>query len=284
MPVIQTQNMLYKFVELCEEQSGKGATSRHSEIICEPLMKLFPTVNQDVVQYELLRNGLFKPEEWRNIKDTVKRMEAQNVWQIVKQEYKLLRKRWNGPKVSIYIFPIENANGNSRKDIPKKNGIAYRGTLFLFLSPDLHTEEIKALFAHEYNHVCRLDYLNLAPSMISLKDSLIIEGLGEYAVKDLYGEKWLAPWISFYAFEEALAVWRKHFLPSLNITGVKHHQVYLFGKAGSRLPKWIGYHIGFQIVDSFQKKHGPFPNNELYKKSSEEIIAGSDFPININDI
>ena len=211
MPVIQTQNLLYKFVELCEEQSGRGATTKHSEIIGGPLMKLFPSVNPEVVQYELLRNGLFKPEEWRNIKDTVKRMEAQNMWQIVKQEYKLLRKRWNGPKVSIYIFPIKNATAKARKETPKKNGIAYRGALFLFLSPDLHTEEIKALFAHEYNHVCRLDYLNLPPNKISLLDSLIIEGLGEYAVKDLYGEKWLAPWINLYSFEEALAIWKKSF-------------------------------------------------------------------------
>ena len=157
-------------------------------------------------------------------------MEAQNVWQIVKQEYKLLRKRWNGPKVSIYIFPIKNANAKSRKETPKKNGIAYRGALFLFLSPDLPKEEIKALLAHEYNHVCRLDYLNLAPNKISLMDSLIIEGLGEYAVKDLYGEKLLAPWINLYSFEEALAIWKNHFIPSLNVTGVKNHQLFLFGK------------------------------------------------------
>lgn len=284
MPVIQTQNLLYRFVELCEEQSGRGVTNIHSEIIGGPLKKLFPTVNPEIVQYELLRNGLFQPGEWRNIKDTVKRMEAQNVWQIVKQEYKLLRKRWTGPKVSIYIFPIKNANSKSKKEIPKKNGIAYRGALFLFLSPDLPKEEIKALLAHEYNHVCRLDYLNQAPSKISLMDSLIIEGLGEYAVKDLYGEKWLAPWINLYSFEEALAIWKNYFIHSLHVTGVKNHQHFLFGKVGSRLPKWIGYHLGFQMVESYQKKHGPFPNNLLYKKSSKEIISGSDFPIEIDDI
>ena len=91
----------------------------------------------------------------------------------------------------------------------------------MFLSPDLPKEEIKALLAHEYNHVCRLDYLNQAPSKISLMDSLIIEGLGEYAVKDLYGEKWLAPWINLYSFEEALAIWKNYFIPSLNVKVLK---------------------------------------------------------------
>lgn len=284
MPVIQTQNLLYKFVEQCEEQSGRGASTKHSEIIGGPLMKLFPTLTPEVVQYELLRNGLFQPGEWRNIQETVKRMEAQNMWQIVKTEYKSLRKRWNGPKVSIYIFPIKNATKKARKETPKKNGIAYKGALFLFLSPDLQMEEIKALFAHEYNHACRLDYLDQAPSKITLMDSLIIEGLGEYAVKDLYGEEWLAPWINLYSLEEALAIWKKYFIPSLKVEGVKNHQLYLFGKDGGRLPKWIGYHIGFQLVDSFQKKHGPFVNNVLYKKSAKEIIEGSDFPIKLNGI
>ncbi|MFJ5772019.1 DUF2268 domain-containing protein [Psychrobacillus sp. NPDC093180] len=284
MPVIQTQNLLYKFVELCEEKSGRGAATIHAEIIGAPLKKLFPTINPDLIQYELLRNGLFQPAEWKNIKETVEQMEAENVWQTVKQEYKLLRKRWDGPKVSIYIFPVKNAIAKPSKKIPKKNGVAYRGALFLFLSPDLPKEEIKALFAHEYNHVCRLDYLNLAPDKISLMESLIIEGLGEYAVKDLYGEEWLAPWINLYSHEEAVAIWKKSFIPSLHVTGVKNHQDFLFGKVGRRLPKWIGYHIGFHIVDSFQKKHGPFPNNLLYKKTSEELITGSDFPMKINDI
>ncbi|MFJ7971863.1 DUF2268 domain-containing protein [Psychrobacillus sp. NPDC096389] len=284
MPVIQTQNLLYKFVEQCEEQSGRGVSIKHSEIIGAPLMKLFPTLNPEVVQYELLRNGLFQPEEWRNIKETVKQMEAQNMWQTVKQEYRLLRKRWNGPKVSIYIFPIKNATAKARKGVPKKNGIAYKGALFLFLSPDLLTEEIKALLAHEYNHACRLDYLDQAPSKITLMDSLIIEGLGEYAVKDLYGEKWLAPWINLYIFEDVLAIWKRYFIPSLDVEGVKNHHLFLFGKDGGRLPKWIGYHIGFHIVDSFQKKHGPFLNNALYKKSAKEIIKGSDFPLKLDDI
>lgn len=279
MPVIQTENWLYKFVDLCEEQSGRGAAYKQSEIICGPLVKLFPNVNLEVIHYELQRNGLFQPNEWRTIKNIVKRMEKQKIWDVVKQEYKRLRKLWNGPKVSIYIFPIKNGSAKSGEELPKKNGVAYREALFLFLSGDLTSEEIKALFAHEYNHVCRLDYLSLAPDRIPLKDSLIIEGLGEYAVKELYGEKWLAPWINLYSLEQSREIWIKYFLPSLNITGVKNHQLYLYGKARSRFPKWIGYHIGYQMVSSFQENRGPFYHNELYVKSADEIIAGSNFPV-----
>ena len=113
-----------------------------------------------------------------------------------------------------------------------------------------------------------------------LKELLIIEGFGEYVVKELYGEKWLAPWTDLYSFKESNGIWTKHFIPKLNLLGTKNHQLFLYGKARTPFPKWIGYHIGFHIVDSFQKKHGPFNHSELYRKSSDEIIAGSIFPAN----
>ncbi|WP_342598883.1 DUF2268 domain-containing putative Zn-dependent protease [Psychrobacillus sp. FSL H8-0483] len=280
MPVIQTQNWLYQFVELCEKQSGKGASLIQREVISDPIMKLFPHINSQACQYELLRHGLFDPNEWLTLKDKVKEMETQNVWQVVKEEYKMLRRLWDGPKVPIYIFPIKKVSSKFGEQIPNKNGVAYRKALFLFLSTELAREEIKALLAHEYNHVCRLSYLDLSPEKISLKDSLIIEGLGEYAVKDLYGEKWLGPWSNLYSLRDAIELWKEHFIPSLDVKGVKNHHHFLFGKDRSPLPKWIGYYIGYQIVNTFQKNRGPFRHNELYSKSSKEIIAGSDFPIN----
>ncbi|WP_313893042.1 DUF2268 domain-containing putative Zn-dependent protease [Psychrobacillus sp.] len=283
MPVILTQNWLNQFVQSCKEQRGKDVSSMHCEIICGPLEKLVPKVNREVWQYELSRHGLFTPHEWKSVETVVKKMEEQKVWEIVKQHYRFLRKRWNGPHVSIYIFPIRSVRLELGEQLPSKNGVAYRGALFLFLSTELTTEEIKALLTHEYNHVCRLDHLNLAPDKITLKDSLIIEGLGEYAVKDLHGEKLVGPWVNLYSFTEANEIWEKHFIPSLNITGVNNHFIFLYGKSRSPLPKWIGYYIGYQMVHSYEEKHGPFSNEKLYSKSAEEIIAGSKF-ISVTDI
>ena len=55
---------------------------------------------------------------------------------------------------------------------------------------DLQKQELQALFAHEYNHVCRIHILKTLDEM-TLLDSLILEGLAEDAVKDLYGENGL---------------------------------------------------------------------------------------------
>ncbi len=71
--------------------------------------------------------------------------------------------------------------------------------MFLFIARGLEKEELKALLAHEYNHVCRLQYVNKTLDEMTLRDSLILEGLAECAVEELYGDKWLAPWLKHYS-------------------------------------------------------------------------------------
>jgi uncharacterized protein YjaZ len=279
-PVIQTQKWLYKFFRACSEKSEESPYVLQCKMLCAPIVKLFPEVNSEELQYELLTHGLFDPEKWADLKNQVERLERRSIWQIVDQEYRSLKKLWQGPEVAIYIYPLNTVNLNRNEKAPTKNGLAYKGALFLFLTEGLKIEEIKTLLAHEYNHVCRLNFLGLASNKIPLKDSLIIEGFGEFAVKELYGEKWLAPWTDLYSLKESTRIWTKHFIPKLNLLGTKNHQLFLYGKARSPYPRWIGYHIGYQIVDSFNKKHGPFNNSALYRKSSDEIIAGSDFPVN----
>lgn len=278
LSVIQTQHWLYEFVKKCKEKSIMNYASIQCEILCNPLIKTFSNVHPQAMQQELLNHGLFDPLEWFKIETTVKEMEKQNVWKIIEKEFKHLKELWNGPNVPIYIFPIKRGVG-FRKDMHRKNGVAYKEAIFLFLSTDLRKEEIKALLAHEYNHVCRLHFIRFTPEKTPLKESLIIEGLGEFAVKDLYGEKLLAPWTNLYPFDHAIQIWKRHFLPSLYIQGLKNHQIFLYGQKGSSFPKWIGYYIGFQIINTYEKQHGPFENFELYRKSADVLIAGSKFPI-----
>lgn len=278
LSVIETNRWLYNFFQACEKKSGKGPDILQCEILCAPLADLFPSISPEELQYDLLSHGLFDPYNWTELKIQVREMEKQNIWEIVKKEYQLLKKLWKGPVVSIYIYPLNKLKPKRKEQAPTKNGVAYKGALFLFLSEGLLVEEIKALVAHEYNHVCRLNYLGLEPNRIPLKDSLIIEGFGEFAVKELYGEKWIAPWTNLYSYKVSLKIWNTQFIQHLNLRGYDRHQIYLYGKSRSHLPKWIGYHIGYQIVNSFHKNHGPFNSYELYRKPSDELIDGSDFP------
>lgn|GEM_PF-191298 len=277
MAVIRTLPLLNEFIKTCEEQPGKDPYQLQCETLCAPFIESFPTITPEVLHYELLNFGLFDPEERKSVPKWIKKMEARNIWQIVNKEYQFLRKTWNGPSASIFVLPIEREDIKRGEQKIIKNGVAFKGNLFLLLAADISIDELKALIAHEYNHVCRLNFLALTPDEIPLKDSLILEGLGEYAVKDLYGDSSLAPWTNLYPFHHTIEIWKRHFLPALNLLGSDHHRIYLFGKSKSPFPKWIGYQLGFQIVTTFVNNHGPFNMQSLNSKTSDEIITGSDF-------
>ncbi|WP_246031671.1 DUF2268 domain-containing protein [Salibacterium salarium] len=198
---------------------------------------------------------------------------------VVEQEYKRLKKKWNGPESFIYIFPIKHVHLPDRKRAIQKNGVSFKEGIFLFLSPDIPLVEIKALLAHEYNHVCRLAYLKLDEKNIPLKESLIIEGLGEYAVKELYGEERLGPWTRLYQNKNVIGIWERGFLPDLNVKGLDKHSLFLYGQGNDKFPKWIGYYFGFQIVESYDERYGPLCIRELLTKTADELIAGSNLPL-----
>ncbi|WP_052344342.1 DUF2268 domain-containing protein [Bacillus ndiopicus] len=268
MGVIATAPMLAKMIASCKNKRAEGLAEIHCEVLCAPLQKLFPWASKEAIQYELLSNGLFQPNEWKKIKQTLQGMQQLDIWAIVQKEYGRLRTLWEGPDVPIYIFPITAGK-------PKKNGVAYPNALFLFVSTSLPLEEIHALLAHEYNHICRLQFLNRAPSKLTLQDSLIIEGLAECAVEELYGEKWLSPWTKRYTMKQILPIWQKHFVPALQLIDVENHQPYLFGNQ-KKLPPWIGYCIGYRLVKSFQKKKG-LTSVDLLQLPAQTIVDDSSF-------
>ena len=279
MPVVSTKKVLYKITESCQQQPKNQLANIQREIIATPLMALFQDAPPEAIYYELLRNGLFEPIEWVHLNETVKQLEENNVWQVVKKEYKRLKKLWNGPKVNIYIYPLTKKRPKIAGMKANKNGVAYNDALFLFVSTELSKEEVAALFAHEYHHICRLRYLNKAPFEMKLQDSLVIEGMAECAVQEVYGEQWLSPWAKRYSVTEALAMWQQLFVPALHIKGVKEHHPFLYGDKNKGLPLWAGYCVGYYIVQSYLQNHGPIEQSDLYKISTEDILAGSDFSI-----
>jgi uncharacterized protein YjaZ len=279
MPVLATNRWLYNFIKTCNKNSAISPYSIQLQTLCVPLKGYFPTYSSQEIHYHLLKNGLFNPEDWTELEDVVKKMEKKNLWGFVSKEYKLLKRKWNGPVASLFIFPLKQENFFLSEKRSNRNGIAFRGNLFLFLSPEVRKEEIKALLAHEYNHVCRLHLLNTDDQKTPLKESLIIEGLGEYAVKALYGEQLLGRAARLYTLDEALEIWHEQFISNLNVRGKENHNPFLYGDRDYYLPPWIGYNIGYHIVDSFQKKNGPYPMTKLLLKSADELIQGSKFAI-----
>lgn len=261
--IIETREILKKLVRHCKNKGVNELAEIHCDVLCTPLQKVFPWASKEAIQYELLCNGLFQPFEWQC---AGRLLQHEEIWSIVEQEYERLRALWQGPDVEIYILPITAGT-------PNKNGIAYPNGLFLFVSEMLHVEELRALLAHEYNHICRLHYVKREPSQLALQDSLVMEGLAECAVEELYGMQWLSPWTRRYTVEQIQPIWTEHFLPSLQLINVEKHQPFLFGNY-EKLPSWIGYCIGYRIVKSFQQANS-FTSMQLLHMPTEVIVEGS---------
>lgn len=274
MPPIDTKAWLHQYVKECKDL--RGSYPVHCAFLCNPLVNLFPNMNPEELHYVLLKYGLFSPEEdVGEILTTLNAMIKQHIWEMVEKEFNYLKEMWNGPDLPLYIYPIQKAHLPTINGYSRKNGVTFHNALFLFLSPYVANEEIKALLAHEYNHVCRLNYLNESMEGLSLKESLVLEGIAECAVKELYGEKWLAPWTKIYTYENVLPIWEEKFIPQLNVRGNETHQLFLYGSEGDSLPKWIGYNIGYQIVHSYCKNNCNTTN--LLTTPTDEIITGSNF-------
>lgn len=277
MPVVNILPQLYKLCEMSSQNDKEKLIKIHRELLCNPLKVIFQKRTTEEIHLELLRNGLFDPFEALGMSATLKALEQQNVWGILQKEFEKLQSLWNGPDIPIYIYPLTKHRPIIDGIEVKKNGVAYNGVIFLFISPELVETELKAMFAHEYHHICRLSSIKKAPQEITLIDSLIIEGMAEWEVEKLYGEAVLSPWTKRFSFEELKEPWKKYFTSNLYLLGVENHYSFLYGDESLELPRWIGYCIGYRIIESYINNVGSVKPNILYQISSEKIIQGSNF-------
>src|SRR5699024_12493116 len=101
------------------------------------------------------------------------------VWEIIEREKNILQKKWQGPNVEIFIFHVDTNNPKIDKVTGGKSDLAFKDKLFLFISSKHTKNEIKSLFTHEYNHICRLENYSKKEANYVLLDTIILEGLAE---------------------------------------------------------------------------------------------------------
>ena len=146
---------------------------------------------------------------------------------------------------------------------------------------DYNIPKLPAVIAHEFHHNIRFSYFDWDHGNVTVGDYLVIEGLADSFAKELYGTEQLGPWVtnmdkddlnySIYVIGEAL-----------NIKGFAEVSSYMFGDEIAKqegyqpvgLSFCAGYAVGYEVVQSFMKKH----NKTIFETtllSSDEIIHGS---------
>ncbi len=228
----------------------------------------FPDATSLEIYQYLTMHGMYSRVEDATVFTLFKK---KDYWTVIEKEEKILKKIWKGPDVPIFILPSESRNREMNKEFNGKSGIAFRDKLFLFLSDMNSHEEVKSVFTHEYNHVCRLYHYEKSEKNYTLLDSIILEGLAENAVRERFGKKNNARWTSYYNETQLEHMWKTKLFP--------HHQVKKNDKLHHKLlyglgftPKMAGYCVGYYLVKKYLTEHNK-KCNQLLSTSSEEIAG-----------
>lgn len=214
--------------------------------ICENLKKHFKGVSASEIYRHMVRHGMYH-RPLKNGNDLIKTLMKNNFWNVVRNEEQILKKLWNGPDIPIYIFPSEPNNRELRQNFNGKSGLAFADKLFLFVSENNSENEIKALFTHEYNHVCRLTKFKKKEKDYVLLDTIILEGLAENAVLEQLGDANMAKWTLYYSDEQLERMWHRIVRPSSHLPKYsRRHRDILYGLRF--FPKMVGYCVGYYLV------------------------------------
>ncbi|KPH79158.1 DUF2268 domain-containing protein [Oceanobacillus caeni] len=230
--------------------------------LCEKLLKHFDGAYADEIYNHLTSHGMYK-YPIKNGEDLIRKLQDNKIWEIVHLEKQQLQTLWQGPDIPVFIFPSDPNDRKMKQNQNGKSGLAFKDKLFLFISKDNTEKEIRALFTHEYNHVCRLSRYSKKEEDYVLLDTIILEGLAENAVFERFGDKLLANWTTYYSEDQLEKLWKELILPNKNTLKVKRkHQEILYGLR--RYPKMIGYCVGYYLVKKYKK------TNEL---TSKELLG-----------
>ncbi|MGE6260203.1 DUF2268 domain-containing protein [Heyndrickxia sporothermodurans] len=224
--------------------------------------------------YEYLKFfGMYQPSKMS--KNTFKSLKEINGWQKINKIYLKYKKLWDGPDIPIYIFPINFYNRNLIRNTNGKSGVTFKNKMFLFLSFTDDIKEWESLFVHEYNHVVRMNKMEKDVNDYTLLDSLILEGLAEYAVQEFCGEKYVNKWCKTYSEKQLKFYWNNDFKGKLDIKrNHPFHEPLLFGT--KFVPVMMGYAIGYRMILEYSKNHD-FTTMKGLSMLSEELLENSIF-------
>ena len=236
--------------------------------ICEKLVPYFNNMNKREIASYLHSFGMYKHPG--DIEQWIEQMKEKQMGFYVKKLEKRYKLEWNGPDVPIFMLPIDQANRKIEREYRGRSGLAFHNKLFLFLSKDVHKDDIESLFLHEYHHVCRLASVTKAEDTFTIIDTVIMEGLAENAVRELAGEQAVSNWTKLYDSDQCERFYERMILPHKEMTreSTKFSQL-MYGTGF--YPNMLGYSVGYHIVKTLMDKTG-LKTKQMLGMPSEKIL------------
>ncbi|MFE8700368.1 DUF2268 domain-containing protein [Cytobacillus sp. FJAT-54145] len=208
-------------------------------------MKEFDDDHPSMIYDYLVSFGMYRPSprSW----GTFQEMKNEKIWEKVSALFEKYSKKWNGPDIPIYIFPINERMSLQENEGNNKSGVSFKDKMFLFVKAYEDEKELEALFVHEYHHVCRMNKQKKQLKDYTLLDSMILEGLAEITVEKYCGKDYQAPWCNYYTNKEIKNFWNKFLEKEINVIKEEDkHDRLLYGF--EPYPKLVGYAAGYHLV------------------------------------
>ncbi|KHF38808.1 DUF2268 domain-containing protein [Halalkalibacter okhensis] len=249
MGVVRTDKWLYHY-----NNRWMNATTMEEKVECQrdviirPLCNIFSTDDILGLHQYLIRMGLFLPDQSINLE--YEKWSESLPWFIIQDQFLKLKKKWNGPDAKIYILPMNQKDPFLRTELGGKTGLSLDNAIVLFIDSTTTKEDLQALITHEYNHICRLSRMNQSEESVTFLESMIMEGLAEFAVKEELGKSACASWTTRYD-HVSIGPWFERWVrPHLWKEGRQNYLSYLYGNKELGIPLWLGYYTGYKMVQS----------------------------------
>jgi len=231
-------------------KNDESSFNAQSQTLIEPIRRYFNNQSTIEIQQLLLSHGLFQPEQTKL--EQLERWIKEDIWQLIQEQYQQLKKEWQGPDLAIFIFPADLNNQVLTKQFKGVSGLCFKDKMILFIDHQASEQMINAIFAHEYSHAVRLNEVHHREDILTLKDTIILEGIAEIVTEEKFGASLLPDFDDQSKnINKLISQWIKPYL-SLSTNHPLHHYI-MYGN--SSIPKFTGYQAGIFIVKQWHGKH-----------------------------
>lgn len=158
-------------------------------------------------------------------------------------------------RLHVDLWPMDPADHVGRTDLRGISAnVGYDGVMTLVIDPGATPQAVQETVAHEFHHHLRMAWKGLREEEETLLRRLVMEGMAEHFVEVRLGQS-SAPWLVGDDDESLATLWP---LVQANLYAPGDSEVarsIMFGDAAAGIPHWLGYSIGYHIVQAFLVAH-----------------------------
>ncbi|GAA0845073.1 hypothetical protein GCM10008915_48810 [Bifidobacterium pullorum subsp. gallinarum] len=244
---------IVRFNEIFHSWSTKQNVQSFTEYLDLLLNKYKFSINSKT----LFNMGMLDPSTQMEImEDTFLQINEVDLPWIIEGALETCRQILKVEKVNILLLPLSPKQEFIISEMYGSAAYTINDNIFLLTIPindkGRWTSQIKSLCFHEYCHIYRNTIINKSKQIRTLIESIIEEGFAESFVQYGLGVDYLGPWAKKQS-KTTLLKYLSRMRANLSKKNPKDIYAFLNGDIYNDLPHWIGYALGYELIQYLLK-------------------------------